>query len=214
MNENLYELFYKTVTIPYFTIGNSVNYAIRKDKEKLYIFFEDSKGKEDWIKNLDFPIKAYKNSDDKTFYAHRGFLQAWEELEPVLSKHILDKANKKITISGYSHGAGIAVLCHEYAYYNRPDIREEINGYGFGCPRVIWGVESKELSKRFNRFTVVKNIDDIVTKLPPAILGYNHVGKMLLIGERGKYTNLSAHYKENYLLELKNYEKSKNNRIP
>lgn len=207
--ENLYELFKKTISVPYFTINKSVNYAIRKENEKLYIFFEDSKGKEDWIKNLDFPIKAYKNSDNKTFYAHRGFLGAFEELEKVIAPHINDKNYKSIIISGYSHGAGIAVLCHEYAWYNRPDIRKNIYGYGYGAPRVVWGIERKDLKERFSNFTVIKNIDDIVTKLPPAFLGYNHVGKMLLIGERGKYNNLSAHYKENYLKELKIYEEKR-----
>lgn len=210
--ENLYELFNTTTSIPYFTTGKSVNYAVKKEKDSLYIFLEDSKGKEDWIKNLDFPIKAYKNSDNKTFYAHRGFLNAWTELKVAISPYISDKTYKKITISGYSHGAGIAVLCHEYAYYNRPDIRENVYGFGYGCPRVVWGLESKDLKKRFSNFTVIKNIDDIVTKLPPAILGYNHVGKMLLIGERGKYNNLSAHYKENYLKELKIYEEKRKNK--
>ena len=209
MSENLYELFKTTVTIPYFTIGKSINYAIRKERGVLYIFFENSKGADDWAKNLDFPIKAYKNSDNKTFYAHRGFLNAWLELEKILAPKILDNSNKNIIISGYSHGAALAVLCHEYVWYHRKDLRDTIEGYGFGCPRVIWGCETKCLKERFNNFTVVKNIDDIVTKLPPAILGYNHVGKMLLIGKKGKYNDISAHYKENYLLELKNYEENK-----
>ena len=208
MSKNLYELFVKTTSVVYFTLNNSINYAIKKEGDTLYIFFEDSNGKEDWIKNLDFPIKAYKNSDNNTFFAHRGFLSVWEQLQSVLEPKILDKTNKNIIISGYSHGAGIAVLCHEYVWYNRKDLRNKIEGYGFGCPRVIWGRENKDLKERFARFTVVKNIDDIVTKLPPKILGYTHVGKMLLIGKKGKYTNITAHYKENYLIELKNYEEN------
>lgn len=212
MDINLYELFKKTTSIPYFRVGKSINYAIRREYGTLFIFFEDSKGKDDWIKNLDFPIKAYKNSDNKTFYAHRGFLSVWEELEGVLAPHIKDKTHKNIIISGYSHGAGIAVLCHEYVWYNRIDLRNKFCGVGFGCPRVIWGKETKELKERFSRFTVVKNINDVVTNLPPAILGYNHVGKMLLIGEKGKYSNITAHYKDNYLKELKTYEENKLNK--
>lgn len=202
MKENLYELFKETVSIPYSNTGTSVSYAIRKERETLYLFFEHSSGEEDWIKNLDFPVKAYKIDDGKTFYAHRGFLRAWKELEDVLSPHIQAPVSKRIVISGFSHGAALALLCHEYVWFHRPDLRERLEGYGFGCPRVVWGRRSKELHKRFARFTVIKNIEDIVTHLPPAFLGYTHVGNMLLIGEKSKYSAVSAHYEQNYLAEL------------
>ncbi|MBQ8658695.1 MAG: hypothetical protein IJ506_06125, partial [Clostridia bacterium] len=53
---------------------------------------------------------------------------------------------------------------------------------------------------------LVRNIDDIVTHLPPAVLGYSHVGKLLEIGKKGKYTAVEAHLSENILAELKAYE--------
>ena len=55
--------------------------------------------------------------------------------------------------------------------------------------------------------TVVRNIDDIVTHLPPKILGFTHVGKMLEIGKRGKYSSVDAHRPENIMRELLEYEK-------
>ncbi len=209
MNLNLYELFKKTISAPYLKLGKSINYAIKKENDVLYIFFEDSKETDDWIKNLDFPLKPY-NYNGETLFAHRGFLSVWEELQAVLSPHILNKSYKNIIISGYSHGAALSLLCYEYVWYNRKDLIDKFCGVGFGCPRVVWGKENTRLKEKFSRFTVVKNIDDIVTKLPPSILGYIHVGNMLLIGKQGKYTDVSAHYKDNYLTELKEYEKNKN----
>lgn len=207
MTQTLSELFLKCTTIPYSNAGN-INYALLYDYNTLYIFFEDSNGLKDWKSNLDFPAKAYKRMGKTVWFAHRGFLDIWKKLEPILSPKILDKAVDNIIISGYSHGAAIAVLCHEYAWYVRPDIRTSLKGYGFGCPRVFWGIKTENLKKRWQNFTVIRNVDDIVTHLPPAVLGYSHVGKMLEIGEKGKYSPIEAHIANNILTELKKYENS------
>ena len=123
----------------------------------------------------------------------------WKEIEEKVKADIFNKKIEGITCVGYSHGAAIAVLCYENVWFNRPDLRENIFGYGFGCPRVIWG---EIPDNRWNNFTVVRNIDDAVTHLPPAVLGYKHVGKMLEIGKKGRYTPIDAHRFENILNEL------------
>ncbi len=207
MEVNLYDLFLKTLNVPYLKVGNSTNYAFIKENDKLSIFFEDSKSKEDWKSNLDFPIKAYKVDNGNVWYAHRGFLKVFKEIEPILPYYVLDKSIKSVIISGYSHGAAIAVLCHEYVWFNRPDLRNSLQGYGFGCPRVLWGNKTKEIIERWEKFTVIRNIDDIVTHLPPKILGYFHVGSLLEIGENGKYSKVDAHRSENILRELEKYKK-------
>mgnify|MGYP003301957927 CR=1 FL=1 len=84
--------------------------------------------------------------------------------------------------------------------------RENIFGYGFGCPRVIFGRKSEEHKRIWKNFTVIRNIDDIVTHLPPSLLGFFHVGQMIEIGRHGKYTRIDAHRPENMLRELKLYE--------
>ena len=139
------------------------------------------------------------------WFAHRGFLDTWKEIEPVLADKIADRTVKRLAITGYSHGAALAMLCHEYVWYNRPDLREMLDGYGFGSPRVFWGIKNAELSRRWERFHVIRNIDDIVTHLPPAALGYRHVGTMLKLGSRGKYSPIDAHRPENILRELRLY---------
>lgn len=204
----LYELLSECLNIPYETVGISANYATRTDKDTLYIFFEASNGKNDWKINLDFPAKPYKRMGTATWFAHRGFLDTWKEIEPFLTDTVLAKNIKNIVITGYSHGAAIAVLCHEYAWYNRPDLRENISGYGFGAPRVFWGLRTLELLRRWERFTVIRNIDDAVTHVPPAALGYSHVGNMLTVGKKGKYSAVDAHRAQNILAELRAYEKA------
>ncbi len=193
----LYQLFYECVNTKYSAAGCCANYALRREINTLYIFFEKSVGSADWKNNLDFPAKAYGK-----LFVHKGFLDVWEAIKPRIKDYINDTSIKKIVVTGYSHGAAIAVLCHEYVWSCRPDIREKIEGYGFGCPRVLWGIKNAEIKKRWERFTVIRNIDDIVTHVPPFIFGYFHVGTLLEIGEKGKYSRIDAHREENILKEL------------
>ena len=143
---------------------------------------------------------------DGCWFAHRGFLRVWRAVEPHLAPTIADRSIRKIIIVGYSHGAALAVFCHEYVWYHRADLRKRLRGYGFGCPRVVWGMLPRELKDRWQGFTVVRNIEDVVTHLPPAALGYRHVGKMLEIGAKGRYSDVDAHKAKNIEKELLNYE--------
>ncbi len=197
-----YELMLKCTTVSYLQVGISANYAIERQGNILYLFFEDSDGKNDWKSNLDFPAKAYKRMGKTVWFAHRGFLKVWKELEPLLAPVIADRTIVKIIIAGYSHGGALAMLCHEYAWYHRPDLRKTLEGYGFGAPRVFWGILTKPLKTRWQNFTVVRNINDLITHLPPSFLGYSHVGLLQKIGKRGNYSPVSAHYAENILKEL------------
>lgn len=202
----LYQLFSICLHIPYAQVGRSANYAVKRERDKLYIFFQGSDGKNDWKNNLDFPVKPYKRMGKTIWFAHRGFLRAWKEIEPFLADEIADKNIRAITISGYSHGGALAMLCHEYVWYHRPDLRATTEGYGFGAPRVFWGAQTAELKSRWKTFTVIRNINDFITHLPPAFLGYSHVGRLLKIGKKGNYSSIEAHYAENILTELRAYE--------
>jgi predicted lipase len=201
----LYDLFNRCLNVKYEKAGKSANYAMEIINGILYIYFQDSDSAEDWKNNLNFPSKAYKQMGETVWRVHKGFLKVWKELEPLLSNKIHNPDIHKIIIVGYSHGAALALLCHEYVWYNRPDLRNTLRGYGFGCPRVIWGNPSYEVRQRWENFLVIRNIDDLITHLPPAFMGYFHVGKMLTIGEKGKYSPIEAHDADNIKRELLAY---------
>ena len=206
---DLYWLFGKCLSAKYRQDGESANYAIERIGDTLYLFFEDSDGAQDWRINLDFPAKAYKRMGRTAWFAHRGFLDAFKRTESYLSEAISDPSVQSIVVAGYSHGAAIALLCHEYIWFNRPDLRASLKGYGFGCPRVLWGIVRTCVARRWESFLVIRNLDDIVTHLPPALLGYSHVGELLEIGARHQYSHIEAHFPENILHELHKYEKNK-----
>lgn len=196
----LKELYEKILNARYIHIDQeTASYIYGVEGNTLYILFEWSNGKTDWFNNFDFPARPYRDMHDK-WYAHRGFMRVWKVIEPNIKDVICDQTIKKIIIGGYSHGAAIAVLCHEYCKFNRPDA--DIRGYGYGCPRVVWGFLRKAVRKRFEGFTVIRNGRDIVTFVPPAILGYRHIGNLIEIGKDADYNPIDAHRPENYIKEL------------
>ena len=145
---------------------------------------------------------AYRRDGKRVFGAHRGFLRAWESVLPFVDPALDESDIKRIVSVGYSHGAALALFCHEYAWYKREDLRASIEGYGFGAPRTVWGHLPRNLYKRWEGFTVIRNIDDLVTHLPPAAFGFRQVGRLLLIGEKNKYSAIDAHRAENIMAEL------------
>lgn len=185
--------FIKCLTANYTTVANSADFAIERDGETLKIFFEWSDGAEDWKNNFNFPAKPYRKMANMWF-AHRGFLKVWKAIEPHVAADINDRTIKKIEVVGYSHGAAVALLCFEYVKYNRPDV--EAVGFGFGCPRVLWGFACKNVKKRFEGFVVVRNGRDIVTHLPPVLFGFRHVGEVMKIGQGGP---IKDHYWQRYI---------------
>lgn len=198
----LSELFQALLNEKYIQLEEeTASYNCHMHSGTLYIFFEWSNGKTDWYNNLDFPAKPYRNMENR-WYAHRGFLRVWKVIEDHLRPYIMDPSVKKIVIGGYSHGAAIALLCHEFCMFNRRDLENRIFGYGFGCPRVLHGHLTRQVKKRFRHFFVIRNGRDIVTHVPPALFGFRHVGEMIVIGRDSRLCPVDAHRPENYTAAL------------
>lgn len=206
---DLLALFEECLSADYISTEESGNYAVKEENGRLTFFFEWSDGCEDWRNNLDFPVAVYKETG-KHWYCHRGFLKVFKGILPHIEEKIRHTDAKEVLVVGYSHGAAIATMVHEYIFYNRPDLRENLWGYGFGCPRCFWGfLPSKEVQGRWARFFPIRNIDDLVTHLPPAVFGYRHVHSVYTVGKRGKYRRVEAHRPENYQRELKNRKEAR-----
>ena len=193
----LKSIFEKVLNARYTHIEQeTASFATERDGTTLYILFEWSNGATDWRNNFDFPAKPYRDMKS-LWFAHRGFLRVWKTIEPYLHKAIMDLTVDKIIIAGYSHGAAIALLCHEYCKFNRLDI--PVEGYGFGCPRVAWGFLGETVKQRFDGFTVIRNRRDLITCVPPIWLGFRHVGNVKTIGRTNP---IKDHFSERYLIEL------------
>ena len=209
MKKTLLSLLEAGLDADYREVENAASYAYTKEETgrgvRLTLFFEQSNGRIDWLNNLDFVARPYGEMDPP-WRCHAGFLRVWKSLLPYLEPHLKDPSVCEVTTVGYSHGAALAVLCHEYVWYHRPDLRETLRGYGFGCPRVLYGCVCPEIAPRWEGFYVIRNEDDLVTHLPPRFAGYCHVGNLISIGKMGRYTAVDAHRPESYLRELESLE--------
>ena len=201
--------FQRCLDASYTTENNGADWAVERDGDELLILFEHSRGSLDWMNNLNFHAVPYREMHP-IWQVHAGFLSVWqaakpavaEAVEPYLSLPPAKSPVKRVTIVGYSHGAALAVLCHEWLWYRYPLWRAVLNGYGFGGPRVLYGCPTPSLAARWAQFRLLRNNDDPVTHLPPRAFGYCHVGNLLQIGD-GATSGIDSHRPENYLASLR-----------
>lgn len=189
----------RCVKAKYNRVENDGDYAIERDGDTVYLLFEKSNGDTDWKNNFDFPAKPYKDMGT-AWLCHRGFLKVWKSIEPYIAETVSDASVKKFIIVGYSHGAAIAALAHEYVWFNRPDLRDGgLEGYGFGAPKVYWGfVVPKTLKERWSNFHPIRNENDIVAYAPPFIFGFVHVNEIIRL-HSGAGDAVKAHYWSEYV---------------
>lgn len=155
---------------------------VRRRGQLLVITFRGSNSLQDWKTNLTFWKKCipYDNANSK-IRVHTGFVNAYKSPKIRGMLHRLVKIDvNKIRIYGHSQGAALALLCAVDLQYNFPDRDYEV--IAFGAPRIGNKAFKKSYNKRVFKTFRVENGNDIVTKVPPAIWGYRHVGIKLHVG--------------------------------
>lgn len=159
---------------------------------------------------------------------HRGFKEEVDELWPMISVDLESKAsrNKNVWFTGHSLGAAMTTIMASRCE-DDPDMPHIQEIYTYGSPRVGWPKFVKSLSCKHNRWV---NNNDIVTTVPPRIMGYRHDGierymnaygqvrnptgwlriKDKLHGlwmgiKNGQIDSFSDHSIDNYIANLENY---------
>lgn len=198
----------------YIHIEENVSYKFVEDGDILYIYFQHSNGKLDWKHNLMFKKTPYTGMKI-SYRVHGGFLKCWKIVEDVILKKIteadIDNPGtyrwNQIYVIGYSHGAALAMLCHEFCWFHRNDIAKAVRTIAFEPPRVFadYSIPST-LTERWKNFIVIRNCVDIVTHLPPWIFGYCHAGRIIHIGKGKNYGLRLSHWEPNVIEALSEYE--------
>jgi predicted lipase len=105
---------------------------------------------------------------------HDGFYTAWSFFKPEIKKYLEHvDPKKRITVTGRSRGGALAELCARDLKKNRG---RDCTCYTYAAPAVgvqEYAEEYRKLGILLHRVTVNA---DIVPELPPASLGFRHVG--------------------------------------
>jgi hypothetical protein len=159
-----------------------VNVGFQEHGDTLLILFEPSDGRVDWRHNFAFFRKPYEEME-APYYVHGGFLKCWKVVKDDVRARLHAKKWKHVVIAGYSHGGALALLAHECAWFELPELRDgRIITVAFEAPRIYGGWRVKEeLKERWAGAWVIRNNRDIVTHMPPRALGFSDVGELAQI---------------------------------
>jgi triacylglycerol lipase len=162
---------------------------------------------------------------------HKGFKAEVDDLWPDVCNDLVG-AKQKIWFCGHSLGAAMATImasrCMFYA-----SVPDPVELYTYGSPRVGWRKYVKNLGVVHHRWV---NNNDIVTTVPPSIMGFVHHGEMHYLNaygnvrkptgwqmlkdklrgmwmgiKRGQIDNFSDHSMANYINYLEFYANGKEN---
>lgn len=160
-----------------FTLDNDrVLLAYSQDEDELVIWFEGSGAEfEDWVSNSN--VWFFTDTDG----IHDGFKNAADKfLNKILSSTLIGK-NTQIVVGGYSRGGSIAQVCA----LQLSKLFKKVSCVTFGCARSF----TKEKREEFNRSNVwhtrYEIEGDIVTRLPPKLHYFRHVGNREIIKVKG-----------------------------
>lgn len=131
----------------------------------------------DWATDLDTAMTAWTEGGQ----VHRGFAAALELVWPEVAA-ALSQLSSRLLYTGHSLGAALATLA---STRRRPSAL-----YTFGSPRVgdlAFGQALAGLSH--SRFV---HCCDIVTRVPPEVLEFRHVGELVYVDRDGRRLPLAA----------------------
>jgi predicted lipase len=171
----------KTVSIDDCVSG--IQLVARTYPSSVVIAFRGSDSLKDAVVDMKFYKKSIPHFKDRTMRLHSGFVNSYKTVH--LRNEILKLITpdvREIKLTGHSYGAALAALCAADLQYNFPNIDYEV--YLFGCPRIGNSCFSRVYNRNILKTFRIENGNDVVTRLPPAFLGYRHIGIKIHVGKK------------------------------
>lgn len=193
-----------------------VEYDIAEiNKDVAMIIFRGSYGKCDWRDNFRFKKIVIPFINDKKIKGHEGFVKQYEVVRTDIHEHLISgrlKKYRELVICGHSLGGALANQCSLDLKLYFKDIH--ISCITLGAPRVGNPAFVKLCKKHLPGAIRIVNGADMVTKVPPTIMGFKHFGILLTVGARSIFWkiihpklavsgNPFDHYPERYMKHTK-----------
>ncbi|MEM6692394.1 MAG: lipase family protein [Planctomycetota bacterium] len=117
---------------------------------------------------------------------HRGFKQEVDDLWPMLETALIHN-DQPLFFCGHSLGGAMATICAGRCFLSHIESDPE-QLFTYGSPRVGNKIYINHIDLEHYRYV---NNNDIVTRVPPSLLGYRHCGRELYLDRHGKPRRLN-----------------------
>lgn len=174
-------------------IGLRETLFVEHDGSQAYIFKSDTdcivacRGTEptEW-NDIQADVNAFTALSETVGRVHRGFKKEVDDLWPSLEK-ALKVNDKPLWFTGHSLGGAMATICAGRCFLSSiPSNPTQL--YTFGSPRV--GNRRYVNHVKLDYYRWVNN-NDVVTRVPPAWLGYRHTGQEMYLNAYGKIRKMT-----------------------
>ena len=168
----------------FFTLGGAQAYWFQNEHDSVVVF----RGTEvhEW-NDIAADANALTALAETVGKVHRGFKSEVDEIWPHIEK-ALEKNEKPIWFCGHSLGGAMATICAGRCMLSY--LKAEPEGlFTYGSPRV--GCRRYVNHVKIPHYRWVNN-NDIVTRVPPAWLGYRHSGTEMYLDRMGRLKDLKG----------------------
>jgi predicted lipase len=154
------------------------------------IAFRGTEDVADWMVNLDINRVEYNIKVNQMLLTcgmvHEGFLGRWRKLRAGVLECIKSNGIQRPIIVGHSLGGAMANFCA---------VELKLLGYSphlvtFGCPRTGDNNFARFMNYNVKQHTRIVNWGDPVTRIPSAVAGWRHSGKLLRVGNMANLVKL------------------------
>lgn len=153
------------------------------NKDEIAICFRGTEPSE--LSDILADLNALPKKSMTDGWVHRGFRKEldklWGRVEALAKSHI----DKKLYVCGHSLGAAMATICTSRI----EEFRDVEALYTYGSPRA--GTRSFVKGIRTTHWRFVNN-NDIVARVPLALMGYKHHGNLCYINHYGKIRKMTV----------------------
>jgi pimeloyl-ACP methyl ester carboxylesterase len=150
----------------------------------IVVVFRGTENELDWKTNVNARFVALQGGTR----VHTGFFQAYWPIRDVMFeivKRVIKAKPRPVYITGHSLGGALALMATaEFANDEDATVRDCVAAcYTFGCPRA--GDASFDNYVKAPLYRITNGVD-LVPAVPPALLGYRHVGDTRYFGKLGE----------------------------